>query len=426
MIVSCNSRLSLFGKDYSNDENNLHEEQNEEPDDPADTEFQKYDEDTDENSSEDDTGISDEDYEECVILSIDPYSFKTQSHGLDRNTYKAAIDDTIGSLSFDDIFDINFLNPISIGVYDLFCEPDKLADLDYHDVYLILVEDYIKSTGESSRKFLNIEGSLEVLEYDPATAEIKGKISAKLVEAEFESLSSTSHIEPLVNGHCLKIENALFDTFCKPDCTGKKCGNDGCGGSCGDCGSEKTCNAGQTECVPYECEELEFGEIAIEKSFYQAFALDNMAGSNSLPDRLRISFYDGSGDYMEKLSTGVFDLSSKANSDYATCTECITLHEDLTNDSSSHKKMFFQNKGTLEITETKENSIESKGKASFRLIETTIDKHYHSIPVDGGKCYEVKNLTWDTINIETSDADESEPDAEATDSDNEEPDEDNK
>ena len=77
MIVSCNSRLSLFGKDYSNDENNLHEEQNEEPDDPADTEFQKYDEDTDENSSEDDTGISDEDYEDlCKICPNDAYKNK--------------------------------------------------------------------------------------------------------------------------------------------------------------------------------------------------------------------------------------------------------------------------------------------------------------------------------------------------------------
>ena len=185
----------------------------------------------------------------------------------------------------------------------------------------------------------------------------------------------------------------------------KKCGNDGCGGSCGGCGKEKTCNAEQTGCVPYECGKLQLGEITFEKSFYEAFVPDGKAGDPSMQDRLRISFYDESGNYRDTLSTGVYDLGSRINSEYATCTECILLYEDLTKDSSSHKKTFFQNKGTLEITETRENSIESKGKASFRLIEVEIDRHYRSIPVDGGKCYEA-DIEWNTIMPETPDTDE--------------------
>ncbi|MFA5431192.1 MAG: hypothetical protein WC329_08540, partial [Candidatus Omnitrophota bacterium] len=42
-------------------------------------------------------------------------------------------------------------------------------------------------------------------------------------------------------------------TTCTPSCTGKACGNDGCGGSCGTCASGYTCNAsGQcfTTCTP--------------------------------------------------------------------------------------------------------------------------------------------------------------------------------
>jgi hypothetical protein len=38
---------------------------------------------------------------------------------------------------------------------------------------------------------------------------------------------------------------------CAPSCSGKQCGSDGCGGSCGSCPSNDTCNAqGQCACVP--------------------------------------------------------------------------------------------------------------------------------------------------------------------------------
>lgn len=38
---------------------------------------------------------------------------------------------------------------------------------------------------------------------------------------------------------------------CRPDCTGRVCGTDGCGGSCGDCRSGLSCNAaGRCVCIP--------------------------------------------------------------------------------------------------------------------------------------------------------------------------------
>ncbi|MCC6877299.1 MAG: hypothetical protein IT378_23540, partial [Sandaracinaceae bacterium] len=40
---------------------------------------------------------------------------------------------------------------------------------------------------------------------------------------------------------------------CVPDCTGRVCGDDGCGGSCGDCGARETCNAGACECAATDC-----------------------------------------------------------------------------------------------------------------------------------------------------------------------------
>jgi hypothetical protein len=38
---------------------------------------------------------------------------------------------------------------------------------------------------------------------------------------------------------------------CKPDCKGKACGPDGCGGSCGQCPAEHYCSARKRQCVSY-------------------------------------------------------------------------------------------------------------------------------------------------------------------------------
>jgi len=37
---------------------------------------------------------------------------------------------------------------------------------------------------------------------------------------------------------------------CTPQCSGKECGDDGCAGSCGDCGQDKTCNQSNGKCYP--------------------------------------------------------------------------------------------------------------------------------------------------------------------------------
>ena len=38
---------------------------------------------------------------------------------------------------------------------------------------------------------------------------------------------------------------------CTPNCTGLKCGDDGCGGSCGSCTSPDECVSGQCQCTPH-------------------------------------------------------------------------------------------------------------------------------------------------------------------------------
>ena len=51
---------------------------------------------------------------------------------------------------------------------------------------------------------------------------------------------------------------------CTPDCAGKVCGSDGCGGSCGQCGADEQCIAGECKpggCVP-KCEGKDCGDDA--------------------------------------------------------------------------------------------------------------------------------------------------------------------
>jgi hypothetical protein len=53
------------------------------------------------------------------------------------------------------------------------------------------------------------------------------------------------------NGLCVGGGSKLgFGICCTPNCTGKDCGDDGCGGSCGTCTSPAVCEASGTCCTP--------------------------------------------------------------------------------------------------------------------------------------------------------------------------------
>ena len=64
-----------------------------------------------------------------------------------------------------------------------------------------------------------------------------------------------SEVSPCAEGQCLEGECV----GCTPACTGKSCGPDGCGGSCGACAEGEACEDGQCpSCVP-ACEGVECG-----------------------------------------------------------------------------------------------------------------------------------------------------------------------
>jgi hypothetical protein len=49
-----------------------------------------------------------------------------------------------------------------------------------------------------------------------------------------------------IGGSCNKSREWCNDAQCQPHCTGRQCGPDGCGGSCGTCSGSATCSAGGT------------------------------------------------------------------------------------------------------------------------------------------------------------------------------------
>ena len=140
------------------------------------------------------------------------------------------------------------------------------------------------------------------------------------------------------------------------------------------------------------CRKITFDEVYREYGTYFAYATDNAAGDPEVPDKLQIDFRDGNGEEAKKLEVGTYTLTP----DFLTCETCIAFYEDFDEISYSSEKVYIQESGTFNITKVKEGTKESQGNASFRLVEAD---WYNYQPVVGGKCYDVENLTWDTICI---------------------------
>ena len=59
---------------------------------------------------------------------------------------------------------------------------------------------------------------------------------------------------PLCGGACCDTWEVCNEgQCCNPICLAGQCGDDGCGGTCGECEANKTCNAGLCECTNLEC-----------------------------------------------------------------------------------------------------------------------------------------------------------------------------
>lgn len=389
-FVSCGS-----GNDKENGDSDIAVESD--SDEISDEDLSETDTDDTEIPDGDDTAAENDEPEKtaegCYIFTVDESTFGS----VYRNTYYGDIKDNIlGDKTERDVFGIDLFQTLDgtavAGSYDL-AEGSNKSYLDCTECVRVWQDHDNK---DKVKIFFQESGTLVISEVDKNN-QIKGTLSAKLVEVTVDP--DTREATPVEGGECIAIENWAFDSDnCVPECDGKICGDNGCGGICGDgCGKDEYCNEEQTQCLPFECETLSLGQVEIKPTddggnYYEALAADNSAGSTDLKDILMLHFYDEDMNYAE-LHSGIVDLGSEINSDYTTCTECIRFYEDV-DEEDEYQKLYFQQSGELVFEEVKEGTLESRGHGHFRIVE--IDDYDFS-PVPNGKCYEVKNLQWNTI-----------------------------
>jgi len=367
--------------------------------------------DTAESSSDDDTGSGDtvpesgtadnpdtesgepaKTAEGCYIFTVDNQTFERWGY---VDTFLGDVRDNIlGDRNKRDVFEL--FTTLKTGTYDL-GEGDNKSSL-YCTECVIVKQDF----EDEKEKFFFQESGTLVIEETDMDYNIKGTLSAKLVEVEGDPARRAEEVVKVEGGECIAIENWSFDTgVCVPGCVGKVCGPDGCGGTCGEgCSGDLTCSKDQKSCVPFECKKITFDNVEMFENDngsyrYQTSVSGNLPESSALPDILTLNFY--ATDYV--LKEGTIDLGGD-NANYETCIECIVLYKDFDIETEEYTAEFFQQSGELVFDEVTEGTFESKGHGSFRLVEVEIDDYTSvSTPVLGGACYEIENLIWDFITV---------------------------
>lgn len=343
------------------------------------------------NTGDDDTADTGDTAVECVGISFENLPLSTQYTG-----YEGAPTEQIGDPAGQDFISVQFYKEDYSEITELVPGTYNLAEglnTNYGTcLECVLIYEDIDGTGKT---YFQQSGTLTISEIKAGTIESKGTISAKLVEVTINSEDYSS--TPVEGGGCYEIEAGAWDNICVPDCTGKICGSDGCGGTCGDgCDAEKTCNAEGTECVDYSCTAITTKDIVLdtadaENNFWMyAGAYDPNTGDTTLDDEFMVQLYAA------PVADDSFDL---AGTNFIDCNQCLLVREDLEYDEStgdviSIAKAYFQQKGTIAFESF--DSATGNVKATLtdvRLVEVTIAEDYTSTPVQGGACLEIASGT---------------------------------
>ena len=331
--------------------------------------------------SDDDTDTGDTGTEqECTGLSLNWPNFAQFGY---LNRYRVDSADYEKTL----VMTVNQSGSVLPGTYDLGSK--KNSDLKCTECVLAYTDP--DDDGYFTKIYFQKSGTLKIDAVDE-NYNIKGTLNAVLALAEFGEDEDDEKVYFIDNGGCFEIETVAFDSGyeepCVPQCEEEWiCGDDGCGGTCGDGCGDQACAPDHLSCVDMECETLTIGEVTFDSESYSyyAYVVDNAAGETDLPDMLLLEFYDVP-------VLGNFDLSLS----YDDCDYCMFLYEDFYENEGNlyYTKKYFPQSGTLTFTQiASENSYESAGTASFRLVEAEDDNSL----IEGGKCYDVENLQWDTI-----------------------------
>jgi len=278
-----------------------------------------------------------------------------------------------------------------------------------------IFEDIDPETGKAVKTYFATAGSVEIENLkkvdDMISGESKGSFKGVIL-SEFAYDESAGMAVPVENGSCIKVIDTTWDTMnCEPTCAAQNrvCGDDGCGGSCGDCEKGFACS-GAGQCEEYNCTKINVDSYSSEPYISSLPAGINIIGNVTTDigqtdiDKVLVQLSNISAEWLPMIA----ELDGVYNANLANCFQCVLVFEDIgdkTDYVTDSSKIYFQESGQLAVSDMKftESSVmtdESKGtiKKGTRLVEITIDPITgESIPVTGGKCLEIENdSSWDT------------------------------
>jgi len=148
--------------------------------------------------------------------------------------------------------------------------------------------------------------------------------------------------------------------------------------------SASTGTGGGVVCTEISLAALKFLSGDGSYARYASIVAPNLGDPTSI-DKLLVEFYGSSlNPIFDGELKGTFDLSAGSDDNYATCSRCLIVYEDL----SGTTKFFFQKSGSLVIDATSDQ-VNGTVKATINnltLVEVTIDPSGTSTPVPGGAC----------------------------------------
>ena len=231
--------------------------------------------------------------------------------------------------------------------------------------------------GQGGQAYFATEGTMDI------SAPPLSQLDVTLRNVRLSAVDSEGTVD--FSGPCYTVNTLSLsggDT-CEGSCSGRSCGSDGCGGSCGTCSGTQTCSASG------QCQGGSTGSCTtittpttLEAQNANAYLIDltslNLGGSGS--DYLQAEFYSD--------ATGNFQLGSTTNKSYASCEQCLRIFEDDGN------LQLFQTAGSINVSGTPQDGVVSITLSGVELREADIvDGTFETTIVSGGKCYKLANRT---------------------------------
>lgn len=346
---------------------------------------------TDENNDSDTAVV------ECTTVTLTEFYIDDSENKLE---YDGLIAETLGSPDLIDPVTLLFyssvedtdLNELTVGKYDLGSETNKKVSTCSECVFVF--QDYDEDTGKMAKAYFQQSGTLEITEIKTGTPQSRGTLTAKLIQVSLDAV--TQEAIPVPGGDCIEFKASAWDTICVPNCNGRICGPDGCGGFCGDgCGAGTQCSADASACIA--CTAITLQDITANPDStgqYIASLTANVNGDDTA-DIFYIDFYGPQ-------SAATFDLGTGDNAAYATCKQCVKIYTDIETDA----RWYFQQSGTLTVTDLVTDSYGSMTAKSaghidnLRLVELGVEEGSNdSIPLKDGGCLDITAASWNTMTI---------------------------